>query len=50
MELGQYACEVIASYAATALLLGGLVALTLLRSKRVNRALEEAEARVKRNG
>lgn len=44
-ELGRYAVEVLTAYGVTALLLGGLVALSLARAARVRRHLEEAEAR-----
>ena len=45
MDLGQYAGEVLFAYGATAVLLGLIVTMTLIRSRRVKRALEEAEAR-----
>ena len=44
-DLGKYAGAVLGSYALTALLLAGLVALSLWRSARVKRALAEVEAR-----
>jgi len=44
-ELGKYAFVVMGSYAATAVLLTGLVALSLWQSGRVRRALAEVEAR-----
>lgn len=44
-DLGKYAGAVLGSYAATAVLLAGLVALTLWRAARVRRALAEVEAR-----
>ncbi len=43
--LGEYAFVVLASYGAAALLLGGLVVLSLWRASRMRRALAEAEAR-----
>jgi heme exporter protein D len=42
-ELGRYAFTVLAAYGATFALVGGLVALTLLRGTRVRRALADAE-------
>lgn len=44
-ELGKYAAEVLAAYAVTGVLLAGLVALTVLKSRRVARILREVEAR-----
>ncbi|MFN6925224.1 MAG: heme exporter protein CcmD [Tabrizicola sp.] len=44
-DLGKYAFAVLASYAATAVLIAGLVALSLWQSARTKRALDEAEAR-----
>ncbi len=43
-DLGRFAFAVLASYGVTALLLGGLVALSLWRAARVRRALARAEA------
>ena len=44
-ELGKYAVSVLGSYGVTVLLLGGLVAVTWLRSVAVRRKLAEAEGR-----
>ena len=44
-DLGKYAFAVLGSYLAAALLVGGLVGLTLWQSARMKRALAEAEAR-----
>ena len=44
-ELGKYAFAVLGSYAATAVLLMGLVGLSLWQSARMKRALAEVEAR-----
>jgi heme exporter protein D len=44
-ELGKYAFAVLGSYAATAVLIVGLVGLTLWQSARMKRALAEVEAR-----
>ena len=44
-ELGKYATEVLSAYAGSAVLLAGLVVLSLWKSARVRRALAEAEAR-----
>ena len=48
-ELGKYGTAVLSAYAATIVLLAGLIALTWLRSRRVRAALEKAETR-KKNG
>lgn len=45
-DLGKYADAVIWSYASSALLIAGLVALSIWQGKRVKRALREVEARV----
>ena len=47
-DLGKYAVEVAMAYGASAALLLGIVLLTLLRGRRVKRALDAAEGR--RNG
>ena len=44
-DLGKYAAEVISAYGATAVLLAGIVGLTLWRGARVKRALDRAEGR-----
>ncbi|THD84396.1 heme exporter protein CcmD [Aliigemmobacter aestuarii] len=44
-DLGKYAGAVLSSYAASILLIGALVALSLWRSARVKRALKEIEER-----
>lgn len=44
-ELGKYAAEVLAAYGVTGVLLAGLVALTVLKSRRVAQALREVEDR-----
>jgi heme exporter protein D len=44
-DLGKYAFAVLGSYAATAVLVAGLVALSLWQSARMKRALAEVEAR-----
>jgi heme exporter protein D len=44
-ELGKYAFAVLSSYAASILLLAGLVALSIWRGKRVKQDLAEVEAR-----
>ena len=48
-ELGKYAVTVLSSYGVTILLVAALVAQTIWRGRKVRRALEEREARV-RNG
>ena len=49
-ELGKYATAVWGSYAATAVLLAALVGLSLIRSARMRRALDEAEDRARKHG
>lgn len=44
-DLGKYAGAVLGSYAASVLLILGLVGLSLWQGARVKRALSEAEAR-----
>jgi heme exporter protein D len=44
-DLGKYAVAVVGSYAVTAALIVGLVALSLWQRARVKRALDEVEAR-----
>lgn len=44
-DLGKYAFAVLGSYVASALLIAGLVGLTLWQSARMKRALAEVEAR-----
>jgi heme exporter protein D len=44
-ELGKYAVAVLSSYAAGALLLGGLVALSLWQARRVRESLRRVEER-----
>ena len=43
-ELGRYAFAVLSAYGVTALLLGGIVAASLARARRVKQALAAAEA------
>ena len=45
VDLGKYAGEVLAAYGVTAVLLLGLVALSIAQGRRVKRRLDEAEAR-----
>ena len=47
-DLGKYAFAVLGSYGATALLLAGLLALTLVQRARAKRLLAEAEARMEK--
>ncbi len=44
-DLGKYAVAVLGSYAASAVLIVGLVALSFWQRARVKRALDEVEAR-----
>ena len=46
-ELGKYAGEVLSAYGVSLLLLAGLVGLSVLRSRRVAKALREVEERSK---
>ena len=48
-ELGPYASEVLWSYAVTIVAIALLIWRSIARERRVRRALEEAEARVKRS-
>ena len=45
-ELGKYAGAVLASYGLSLLILGGLVLISVIRSRRVARALREVEERI----
>lgn len=49
-DLGKYTVTVLGSYGATIVLLVGLVVVTLLRGRRVKRALDAQEERMKKNG
>ena len=40
-DLGKYAAEVLSAYAATGVLVGGLVALTVAQARRARRAMRE---------
>jgi heme exporter protein D len=44
-ELGKYAFEVLSSYAASILLIAGLVSLSIWQGRRVKRDLAEVESR-----
>ena len=44
-DLGTYAVEVMSADVVSILLLAGIVALSVLRARRVRRELDEAEAR-----
>jgi heme exporter protein D len=48
-DLGKYAGAVLGSYAIGFVMIAGIIILSVWRSRRVKRALDEAEARV-RNG
>jgi heme exporter protein D len=48
-DLGRYAFEVLAAYGVSLVLIAGIVALSVVRARRVQRELAEAEAR-HRNG
>ncbi|MFK7835460.1 MAG: heme exporter protein CcmD [Sulfitobacter sp.] len=49
-ELGKYAAEVLSAYAASAVLLAALIALTVRRGRAARAALEEIEGQIKRDG
>ena len=49
-DLGKYTVTVLGSYGATIALLVGLVVVTLLRGRRVKRALDAQEERMKSHG
>ncbi len=49
-DLGKYAVTVLSAYGATIVLLAGLVALSLWRGAKVRRALDQQEARMRRDG
>jgi heme exporter protein D len=49
-DLGKYAGTVLGAYGAALLLLVALVVLTLWQGRRVKRALEDIEARLKADG
>ena len=44
-ELGKYAAEVLFAYGAAGVLIAALIGLSILQSRRVKRALDEAETR-----
>lgn len=44
-DLGKYVVEVLSAYAGTILLLAGLIAMSVLRARRVRHELEKFEAR-----
>ena len=44
-DLGAYAFEVTLAYAGSLLLLGGLVAISVLKSRQIRRRLEDTEGR-----
>lgn len=49
-DLGKYADAVLSAYAASIVLLIVIVAMTLLRGRRVRAEMEKIENRVKRDG
>lgn len=49
-ELGKYALTVLGAYGAALVLLAGLVGQSLWRARRVRRALEEREERLRSHG
>ena len=49
-DLGKYADAVLSAYAASIVLLIVIVAMTLIRGRRVRAEMDKVEHRVKRNG
>lgn len=49
-DLGKYAEAVLSSYAVSVVLIVALVVMSVLRSRRVKKQLEEIERKVKSNG
>ena len=49
-DLGKYADTVLSAYGASLVLLVALVAVTILRGRKVRREMETLETRMKRNG
>ncbi|MGR3615973.1 MAG: heme exporter protein CcmD [Paracoccaceae bacterium] len=49
-ELGKYADTVLWSYAASLVLLAGLVVMSLRRGRKLRAEMEQIEQRVKKNG
>lgn len=47
-DLGKYAAEVLTAYGVSLAFLAGIVVVSVIRSRRVKRALADAEARVTR--
>ena len=50
VDLGKYADTVLSAYAASIILLIGLVVVTIWRGRKVRAEMSEIEARVKKNG
>ncbi|KJS43870.1 MAG: hemagglutination activity protein [Roseovarius sp. BRH_c41] len=49
-ELGKYAEAVLSSYAVAIVLIAGLITVSVMRSNRVNKELQQIENKVKSNG
>jgi len=49
-ELGKYAVAVLSSYGVSLVMLGALVAFSMVRARRVRRDLEVLEGRMRGNG
>jgi heme exporter protein D len=49
-DLGKYAVEVLSSYAVSLALIVALVVVSVLRARSAKRALDEVEARIKKQG
>jgi heme exporter protein D len=49
-DLGKYAEAVLSSYAVSLVLIAALVLLSILRSRKVKKQLEDVERKVKSNG
>lgn len=49
-ELGKYAETVLSAYAASIVLIVGLVAVSIIRSAKIKKQLQDVENKVKNNG
>ncbi|VAV99657.1 Cytochrome c-type biogenesis protein CcmD, interacts with CcmCE [hydrothermal vent metagenome] len=49
-ELGKYAETVLSAYAASIVLIVGLVAVSIIRSAKIKKQLQDVESKVKNNG
>ncbi len=49
-DLGKYAEAVLSSYAVSIVLIAGLIAVSVIRARRVKKDLQGVEGKMKRNG